>query len=75
MLVEQEPLTSLEIRSEVLPDGQLAMSLARVDVDDSGPGEVVVRVEAAPINPTDLGMLLGPANLVDARTEGGGRGS
>ena len=25
-----------------------------------GPDEIVVRVQAAPINPSDLGLLLGP---------------
>ena len=53
----------LELRSLVTPDGELRLSLEEVTPGDPGPDEVLVRVEAAPINPSDLGLLLGPADL------------
>lgn len=54
--------TGRELRSTV-SDGKLALSLEEVPVDDPGDDEIVVRIEAAPINPSDLGLLLGPADL------------
>jgi NADPH:quinone reductase-like Zn-dependent oxidoreductase len=57
-----QTLTGLELRSLVTPEGELKLSLEEVTVAAPGPDEVVVRVEAAPINPSDLGLLLGPAD-------------
>jgi NADPH:quinone reductase-like Zn-dependent oxidoreductase len=39
-------------------------------VGQPGPDEVVVRVEASPINPSDLGLLLGAADVGTARASG-----
>lgn len=52
-----------ELRSTVDRDGKLTLSIENVVVADPGDDEVIVRVEAAPINPSDLGLLLGPADL------------
>lgn len=57
------PLTSLELRSTVSSDGKLTLSLEPVTLEAPGPDEVIVKVEAAPINPSDLGLLLGPADM------------
>lgn len=57
------PTTGLQLRSLVRPDGVLELSLAEVPVAAPGPDELLVRVEAAPINPSDLALLLGPADL------------
>ncbi len=43
--------------------GELRLTLDRVAVKPPGPGEVLVRIAAAPINPSDLGLLIGPADL------------
>ncbi|WP_066589303.1 zinc-binding dehydrogenase [Sphingomonas pruni] len=59
----------LELRS-LVSDGKLELSLAEVELSPPGPGEVIVRIEAAPINPSDLGLLTGPADL--ATLEQGG---
>lgn len=59
----------LELRS-LVSDGKLELSLADVELSPPGPGEVIVRIEAAPINPSDLGLLTGPADL--ATIEQGG---
>lgn len=55
--------TGRELRSKIDGDGKLTLSLEEVEVSDPGDDEIVVRVEAAPINPSDLGLLLGPADL------------
>ena len=62
--------SGLQLRSLVTAGGMLEVSLVRVDVPPPGPGEVVVRIEAAPINPSDLGLLLGPADMSTARAGG-----
>ena len=56
----------LQLRSLVRGDGTLELSLASVDVPKPRDIEVVVRVEATPINPSDLGLLLGGADLSTA---------
>lgn len=57
-----DTFTGLELRSEVTSGGELRLSLTPVTVGPPGDGEVVVEVQAAPINPSDLGLLLGPAD-------------
>jgi NADPH:quinone reductase-like Zn-dependent oxidoreductase len=63
---------SLQLRSLVKSSGELELSLARVPVPEPGPDEVLVRIEAAPINPSDLGLLVGPADLSTAKVSGSG---
>jgi NADPH2:quinone reductase len=62
----------LELRSEATESGELKLSLEEVTLADPAPDEVIVRVEAAPINPSDLGLLLGPADI--ATLQAGGTG-
>jgi NADPH:quinone reductase len=64
------PTTMRQIRSLVTEDGQLKLSLASVDVPEPQPNEVLVRIEAAPINPSDLGLLLASADLGTATASG-----
>jgi NADPH:quinone reductase-like Zn-dependent oxidoreductase len=64
------PDTGLQLRSLVKASGELELSLARVPRPEPGPDEVVVRIEASPINPSDLGLLLGPADLGGAVASG-----
>lgn len=66
------PSTALQLRSLVTKDGELQLSLARVAVDEPGADEVLVRVEGTPINPSDLGLLIGPADMKAARVSGKG---
>ncbi len=63
------PTRSQELRSTIHPDGELILSLDDVPVPEPAAGEVLLRVLAAPVNPTDLGLLLGPADLAAARQE------
>jgi NADPH2:quinone reductase len=60
----------LQLRSLVTPDGQLEVSLATVPTPEPAPDEVVVRIEATPINPSDLGLLFGAADLATLKRSG-----
>ncbi|MBP6877860.1 MAG: zinc-binding dehydrogenase [Phenylobacterium sp.] len=64
--------TSLQLRSLVKSSGELELSLAQVPVPQPAVDEVLVRIEAAPINPSDLGLLLGPADIAGAKVSGSG---
>jgi NADPH:quinone reductase-like Zn-dependent oxidoreductase len=57
------PTSTLELRSLVTADGELEISLQEAAVPAPTPTQVVVRVEAAPINPSDLGLLLAGADV------------
>ena len=62
-------LHGLELRSTVTSEGQLILNLEPVAIDEPGPDEVIVQVEASPINPSDLGLLLGPADMATLGNE------
>ncbi|WP_127783533.1 zinc-binding dehydrogenase [Rhodococcus sp. X156] len=64
------PSTTLEIRSLVSSAGRLELSLEEVPVPAPGEDEVVVQVEAAPINPSDLGLLFAGADMRTAQASG-----
>lgn len=65
------PQASRQIRSTLTEAGMLELSLVAGELPDPGPDEVVVRVEASPINPSDLGLLFGPADMSTARAVDG----
>jgi NADPH2:quinone reductase len=67
---EQTPSEGLQLRSLVRADQVLEVFLETVPVPEPGPGEVLVRVEATPVNPSDLGLLFGGANLEAAVVAG-----
>lgn len=60
----------LQLRSTVKPEGVLEVDLAEVTTPPPGDDEVVIRVEATPINPSDLGLLFGGADLSQATVAG-----
>jgi NADPH2:quinone reductase len=62
--------TGLQLRSLVRTTGELELSLERVNVPEPRADEVVIRVEATPINPSDLGLLLGGADIASAKLSG-----
>ena len=64
--------TGLELRSLIKSSGELEISLQQVAIPAPGPDEIVVRVEATPINPSDLGLLLGAADPASAKVTGTG---
>ena len=53
----------LSLRSLITEDGRLLLSLDKEHVPEPGPDEVVIRVEAAPLNPTDHYQMTGPADF------------
>ena len=61
--------TGLQLLSNIKQEGQLELSLVEVDVPSPGPGEVLVRMEASPINPSDMWPMFGPADLSSAELE------
>ncbi|MDP1749895.1 MAG: zinc-binding dehydrogenase [Reyranella sp.] len=67
-------ISGLQLRSLISKDGTLELSLAKVDLPEPGPDQVVVKVEATPINPSDLGLLLGPADMTTFKSAGSGDG-
>jgi len=64
------PDTGLQLHSRVQPGGELALSLQCVAIAPPGPDDVLVRIEASPINPSDIGLLFGAADMRTAKLSG-----
>ena len=62
--------TGQQLRTLVTAEGQLQMSLVTVETPAPAEHEVVIRIEAAPINPSDIGLLFGAADLGTAQASG-----
>lgn len=60
------PQSSLELRSTVTDDGRVTLGLRQRDLEPLGDEQVLIRVEAAPINPSDLGMLFAGGDVSTA---------
>lgn len=71
-MLNRQPTTGLQLRSLITSSGTLELSLEANAIEPPKPDEVVVRMEAAPVNPSDLGLLLGPADLATVETRGEG---
>ena len=69
-MTDSLPTSSLQLRSMVTEAGTLELSLVEVPMPSLGEDEVLVRVEAAPINPSDLGLLLAGADVASAVVSG-----
>jgi NADPH2:quinone reductase len=65
-----QSFTGLQLRSTVKSSGELELSLVSVVSAGPAPDEVVVRIEAAPINPSDIGLLFGAADMSSAKVSG-----
>ena len=57
---------SKEIRSTVTSDGNIEISIAKVEKPTPSENEVLIKVEASPINPSDLGLLISFAADLDS---------
>ena len=66
------PTSMRQLRSLVTADGRLELSIATTELPTPAASEVLVRVDAAPINPSDLGLLLGMADVTQATSTGSG---
>jgi NADPH2:quinone reductase len=61
---------ALQLRSIIQANGELELSLADVPVPELGADDVLVRVEGSPMNPSDLGLLFGAADMSTATVTG-----
>ncbi len=64
------PSTALQLRSLVQADGRLQISLEPTPVPVPGADEVLIQMQATPINPSDMGLLFGPADLSTVQVAG-----
>src|SRR5215208_1391629 len=62
--------TGLQLRSTIKREGVVELSLVSVPTPQPRADEVLVRVEASPLNPSDLGLLLGGADPTTAEASG-----
>ena len=62
--------SGLQLRSLIKKSGELEISLLEIPTPEPSADEVVVRVEATPINPSDLGLLIGAADMATAKASG-----
>jgi len=62
--------TGLQLRSLITKSGELHLSLVEMPIPEPAADQVVVKVEATPINPSDLGLLIGPADMSTAKASG-----
>jgi NADPH2:quinone reductase len=70
-MADQPTGDALQLRSTIKQDGTLELTLAATPIPQPNDDEVLVRVEAAPINPSDLGLLFGAADMTTAAASGG----
>jgi NADPH:quinone reductase-like Zn-dependent oxidoreductase len=64
------PTRGRSLRSTISSSGELRLELAECDIPEPAGSEVVVAVEASPINPSDLGVLLGAVAPAALRSDG-----
>jgi NADPH:quinone reductase len=64
------PTHGLQLRSLVKATGELELSLVSIPTPSPTPDEVLLRIEATPLNPSDIGLLFGAANVSTARASG-----
>ncbi len=62
------PDQALQLRSLVRSNGELEVALHSVPVPEPAADEVLLKVQATPINPSDLGLLFGAADLATIRS-------
>lgn len=60
-------MKTLQMQSCVHENGTVECALVEVSIPDPGAGEVLVAMDAAPINPSDLGLMFGAADLSSVR--------
>ena len=60
-------MKTLQMQSCVHENGTVECALVEITVPEPAENEVLVQIEAAPINPSDLGLMFGAADLASAR--------
>lgn len=56
----------LQLRSLIKSNNELELALVEIPTPEPGADEVIVRIEATPVNPSDIGLLVGAADLSTA---------
>ncbi|MEM9937739.1 MAG: zinc-binding dehydrogenase [Pseudomonadota bacterium] len=69
------PATYLQMTSTVTEAGELRMELVEKQMPDPKPDQIIVRVEATPINPSDHGVMFGWSDMSAASSTGSGAGT
>jgi len=64
---EESRLKTLQMQSCLHDNGTIECALVEVEIPEPGPDEVLVEIDASPINPSDLGLMFGAADLSSAR--------
>lgn len=64
------PHTTLQLTSMVTPAGQIEITLRTQTLAALKPDDVRIEVQATPINPSDIGLLFGAADLATLRDIG-----
>jgi len=64
--MSNEDYAGVTLRSTISSRGKLRLALENESAGKPGSDEVVIRVEAAPVNPSDMGLLLGAVDLATA---------
>ncbi len=64
--------TYLQMFSTLTPEGELRLELREQPMPTPGENEVLIRVEATPINPSDHGVMFGWASMASASSSGSG---
>jgi len=64
--------TYLQMFSSLAPEGELRLELKEQPMPTPGENEVLIRIEATPINPSDHGVMFGWASMASATSTGSG---
>jgi NADPH:quinone reductase-like Zn-dependent oxidoreductase len=67
----QLPSDGVALFSTATPEGTIRVTLEPQQIAPLADDELLVRIEATPINPSDLGLLFGPADIATVRSENG----
>ncbi|QIB50359.1 zinc-binding dehydrogenase [Pseudomonas sp. OIL-1] len=62
--------TNIELTSTISEDNKLELALREIEIPQPGENQVVIRIEAAPINPSDLGVMFSAADMTTAKQSG-----
>lgn len=62
--------TNIQLTSTITEDNKLELALREIEIPQPGENEVVVRMEAVPLNPSDLGVMFSVADMTTASQSG-----
>ena len=69
-MTTQAHASGLQLRSLITASGTLELSLVALETPAPKPDEIVVQILATPINPSDIGLLFGAADMTTAKASG-----